>query len=243
MKNLLFILFTFIIFSPWVVKADECLGKIDKCQKIPKYKIQTNLFLNPPGYQTYYERSKCFLDLAVAQRRDELCAHVKEHRALFLDGSKYSPKSCRQKVQNKIAEDKKNAERYAGSHQIKEAYFKLDGNERDFDFIIEATGNVSRPYKLILEVYDDKENLGTLYSNGYTFIAPSDRRYLYIQRQNLLDILKDRPIDKIYQVKISLVLNLDRFTIIYVPVEDKLIVKNINTNFSKLTWESLSYRK
>lgn len=211
------------------------------CNSIPKKKLYTNLFFNPPGYQSYYARSECVFDLAVKQRNPKLCKYVKEHKALFLDGSHFTQKNCLLKTQERITRDKQYAKQYKGfNHKIQKAYFTLNGNGRDFDFIIETLGTKRRSYKLTLELIDAKENLGILHSNGYSFGENNTSLNLYIRKQNLIALLKHRPIKRKYKVKLTLALDPGKYASKYLSPEDMLLVKHINVNFSKLSWKPIN---
>lgn len=210
----------------------------NKCESIPKYKLQTNLYLNPPGYQTYYDRSYCFFHLAVDEREPKFCSNVKRHYALFLDGSHFTRKNCESKVAQKISEDKAYTEQFKGKHHtIQEAYLTLDGNEKDFDFIIKVSGDARVCYKMELIITYNDKTLGTLYSEPRTFYDDTTELRLYIPRQDLLKVLKNEPINRTYKVKLLLTKYLDPFTSKYLDKENNSIETYMDVNFSKLTWK------
>lgn len=217
--------------------------KVINCNSIPKNKLQTFLYGNHPGVQTYYERSFCFEQLAINERKLELCDYVKEHKAkaLFLDGSDISKESCQKSVKEKIQNDKNDSKYYSGRQNIDQAFFTLDGNGKDYDFIIKTSGDKARPYKLTLELFDNEQILGTLYSGNNTFTPPTNTFRIYIKKTDLLNILKGIPLDKVYKAKLSLKLNLNDFLVNYIPEQDRIIEKYIDINFSKLTWKPTAY--
>jgi len=215
--------------------------KMINCKSIPKYKLQTNLYGSPPGLQTYYERSVCFYQLAINERKPEICDYVKEHKALFLDGSYYTKEYCQKSVKEQVQNDKNDAKHYSGRQNIDQAFFTLSGNGKEYEFIIKTSGDKARPYQLTLELFDNEQNLGTLYSTSSTFTPPVDTFVIDIKETDLLNILKGKPIDKAYKAKLSLKLSLKDFLIGYTPEQDKIIEKYIDVNFSKLTWNPTAY--
>ena len=81
------------------VAADEAPGdQAARCASITPDRYVTGLFFNPDGMQTYYDRSRCFDELAVERRDASLCARVLERHAWWLDGSQMSPGACRRRV-------------------------------------------------------------------------------------------------------------------------------------------------
>lgn len=69
------------------------------CERLPKRAYVSGLIFNPKDRQTFYVRSHCFLEAAIARRDTVLCAHVHEKHHVFLGGSYYRAEQCRVAVE------------------------------------------------------------------------------------------------------------------------------------------------
>ncbi|NNG13191.1 MAG: hypothetical protein HKM88_08090, partial [Halobacteria archaeon] len=69
-----------------------------RCLLTPHRCGPTGLLFNPPGMQTYYYRSQCYHDLAIASLNEAHCAAVIERKSLLFDGSHYSQHACLARV-------------------------------------------------------------------------------------------------------------------------------------------------
>lgn len=69
-----------------------------RCLLTPHRCGPTGLLFNPSGMQTYYYRSQCYHDLAIAALNEAHCTAVIERKSLLFDGSHYSPHACLARV-------------------------------------------------------------------------------------------------------------------------------------------------
>lgn len=244
-KNIIILLVFIICIISVMAKSnknyDKCdaklLPKIKLCLNIPKNKLKETHsdWYGFPAH--YYERSKCFFDLAIEERKTNLCSRVIQHK----ENSFYNPQNCNKYVTEKIEKDKKKAQRYLGKlYHIDEAYFSLNGNGKDFDFIIKTSGDVKAGYHLTLELYDGEENLGSLYEDGTYCNDKIEERNYYIKKEKLINLLKNKSINKIYRVKVLFSLNINDFEFITAHIHDKdkfIDTKIINVDFSKLNFK------
>ncbi len=104
--------------NPSVNNYDELRSAaVRKCQAVDAGEYQTGLFFNPEGYRSYYARSLCYLQAAIAFRDIELCALVKRRRALFSSSWGYSESNCRKLVSEGIAKDREVIDRLMKDYQ------------------------------------------------------------------------------------------------------------------------------
>jgi peroxiredoxin len=73
------------------------IGAPELCARISPL-AEHGLGLNPPGYQIYYTRSHCYLDVAVRTGNAKLCDEVRSLSTPFVDGSKISRAECLKSV-------------------------------------------------------------------------------------------------------------------------------------------------
>ncbi len=215
---------------------DKVLSKINACLKIPKHKLikkSCGAWFSYPCM--YYERSACFYNLAMEERKPDLCSDVIHHKddTIYY----YNLEKCRKNVTKQVEKDKEEAKRYYGKlYQIDNAYFYMNGNGKDYDFIFNAYGDIKASYHLKLEIFDGNKNLGTLYEDGWNFIDKNEERWIYIERNKLINLLKNNPVDKTYQAKATFSLNIEDYIISHIHDKDKFNdTKTIDVNFSKLT--------
>lgn len=73
------------------------------CDKINATVEGSGGAFSAPGYQVSYLQSQCYFDVAHETGNLSLCDKVRTAHKDFADGSKYSPKSCRQEASRRIA--------------------------------------------------------------------------------------------------------------------------------------------
>jgi hypothetical protein len=118
----------------------EAASGLDACAAIPANSHVTGLFFNPEGMQTYYERARCYQELAVRLRDSALCARVEERRSWFLDGSAISSSACREAVAAQQRRDVATAARMRPPQHLRDIAVVRDNNGRDFDVLVRTTG-------------------------------------------------------------------------------------------------------
>jgi hypothetical protein len=64
------------------------------CNRISP-KALNRFSFNSPGSQISYQHSECFFYAAATELNDTYCNEIIEAKAWFLDGSRFSPESCR----------------------------------------------------------------------------------------------------------------------------------------------------
>ncbi len=138
------------ISALWAGSADE--GQIARCESIDPEASRTGLIFNPPGKQSYYERSRCFLGLAVESRNVGLCARVIERESWFFDGSGISPEACREAVREQMASDQVEADGIQDLHYLVSASLGASSNGRDFTLQLVTTGSHPGVYRVDIEL-------------------------------------------------------------------------------------------
>jgi hypothetical protein len=205
--------------------GDKLSDKIEKCRAIPEDEIQSigiGIFSAKPSY---YMRSKCFFELAIKERRPELCTHVKE-----LANPYYTSNNCKKKTQEKIAKDWSYAEQLSGvHHKIEKAFFKRNNNGKDFDFVITVTGKKRICYKMELTI-----GSRVLYSDFQTFFNERRELHLYFPKAELVNRLDGLAIDETHRVKITLTKSIGSYAAKHLPENEKPIAIYTEVNFSKL---------
>ena len=137
------------------VAAEDAPGhSVARCASIPADRYQTGLFFNPDGMQTYYDRSRCFDDLAVELRDASLCDRVLERHAWWLDGSQVSPGACRRRVADQEHRDIEAARRLQPPQRLRQLVVERDNNGRDFSVRARTSGGDGRSLRLTLAVVD-----------------------------------------------------------------------------------------
>lgn len=66
----------------------------ERCRLTPPRCGPTGLIFNPAGMQSYYYRSQCYHELAIASLNEAHCAAVVERPSLIFDGSHFSQQAC-----------------------------------------------------------------------------------------------------------------------------------------------------
>jgi hypothetical protein len=131
-------------------RADEP----SRCASIPGDRYQTGLLFNPDGMQTYYDRARCFQELAVVLRDPRLCARVVQRRSWFLDGSAISPGACRKRVTEQIGRDADAASRLQAPQRLRDVAVERDNNGHDFSVRVRTTGGDGMSLRLTLAIVD-----------------------------------------------------------------------------------------
>lgn len=215
--------------------------EVVECAAISPSSGHAFLLFNPPGYQVYYARSRCFRELAIEEREPAYCARVEERFSFFLDGSAYSEAACLKAVAERIAQDRGDAMRYLGTlHEIRAAAFSLNGNSRDFDFNFLAAGETARSHRLTLELFDGSERLGVLHENGYWLGEGRTELKVFIPAGDVRRVLGHRSLEQPWRVRVSLALIMNRFEGQYVPREQRQTEVFIEVDFSRLTWKPIA---
>jgi hypothetical protein len=147
--------------------------KIEHCQAIDENAYSTGMIFNPKGQVTMFERSRCFQELAVAERDAALCDKVVERKSWFFDGSAISQKSCLTRVSQRIEKDAQDfaSKDFSLLHRLRSVAFARNGNGKDYDFELETEGVFSGAYELkvvfsragsgeTVSVYDERGRFG-----------------------------------------------------------------------------------
>jgi hypothetical protein len=111
-----------------------------RCAAIPATRYVTGLIGNPDGMQTYYERSRCLQEAAVALRAPALCNGVRARHSWFFDGSAFSPEACRRLVARQVRHDVAATVKLQPPQRLQSIAVARDGNGRDFDVLVRTTG-------------------------------------------------------------------------------------------------------
>lgn len=125
-----------------------------RCASIPDDRYQTGLLFNPDGMQTYYDRARCFQELAVVLRDPRLCARVVQRRSWFLDGSAISPGACRKRVAEQVRRDIAAAGRLQAPQRLRDVVVERDNNGHDFSVRVRTTGGDGMSLRLTLAIVD-----------------------------------------------------------------------------------------
>lgn len=75
-----------------------------RCRMTPARCGPTGLIFNPAGMQTYYYRSQCYQELAIASLNEAHCAAVMERPSLLFNGAFFSQQACLAKVRQARAD-------------------------------------------------------------------------------------------------------------------------------------------
>ena len=144
---------------------------VKACEAIDASESQSGMIFNPDGYRSYYVRSKCLQDAAVAYRDSTLCEQVKQRRSLFSSSWGYSAARCRQLVTEGTARDRAELEKLkrayvAGGIKLRDFRIERNGNGRDFDIIPSFIGTYAHGYALTFEILPDSGAPPLLYTTG-----------------------------------------------------------------------------
>lgn len=163
---------------------------VSKCQSVDADEYQSGLFFNPDGYRSYYARSLCYQQAAIAFRDIELCALVKRRRALFSSSWGYSQSNCRKLVSGDIANDREVIDRmkedyHQGHVQLASFRIERDGNGRDIDIIPEFSGEGAHSYELIFELLRDDAPPVLLDASGFSLKGAADNIRIYVRTADI----------------------------------------------------------
>lgn len=131
------------------LKASE----VERCRSIDPEEYSTALLFNPPGMKTLYQRSSCLFSLARKYRDASLCAEVRERKSLFFDGSALTRESCEREVREAIAGDPPVV--VADVKRLADVRWFRNGNGRDFDVHVLASGSFPHRYGLTVLMFDE----------------------------------------------------------------------------------------
>ena len=148
------VLFAVAACSGAVRAGDPEADGASRCAAIPGGRYVTGLLFNPDGMQTYYDRARCFQELAVTQRDARLCGRVVQRRSWFLDGSAISPSACRARVAEQVRRDTEAAARLLPPQRLRDVVVERDNNGRDFSVRVRTTGGDGSNLRLTLAVVD-----------------------------------------------------------------------------------------
>jgi hypothetical protein len=165
---------------------------IEACERIHPAAYQSGLWLNPDGYRSYYERSRCFQDAAVRFRDAALCAQVRRRWSLFSSSWGYSASRCRTLVAEGQSEDRAALEALkrayaAGPMTFAEVRIVANGNGRDIDIIPRFRGSYAQGYRLTFEILRPEAQGGPvlLYSDGHHLDKDESNLYLYVPSSDI----------------------------------------------------------
>jgi hypothetical protein len=195
------------------IQSDIVVKALKECQEMDEDEYVTGLLFNGPGMQTYYNRSYCFLELAVKERVTSLCQQVKERQALILDGSGVSSKTCEKRVNEVINSDKKSANlirSYRGNvfgPADVVGILEYDKITSARSLILRATINkLDWPYyKFVMEFRDNNGNVLVDQSES-PFRQKENIRVFIIRLDSLRGNLANHSMDEIEQIVIRAVL-------------------------------------
>ena len=125
---------------------------VERCQAIDENAYSTGMIFNSKGQATMFERSRCFQDLAIAERDLLLCKKVVERKSWFFDGSAISEKSCLKQVGQRIESDRKDfaSRDFSQLHRLRSFALARNGNGKDYNFELETEGSTPGSYELKL---------------------------------------------------------------------------------------------
>lgn len=123
-------------------------GALARCEAIPADRGTTAMIFNPRDRQVVWDRSECFLALAVQSRDERLCGRVVERRSWVFDGSGVSPEACRRALEARRELDREEAARIRDPHRPVDVAIERNGNGRDFDLRVSTRGSYAHRYRL-----------------------------------------------------------------------------------------------
>jgi len=182
-----------------------------KCEAVDAREYQTGLLFNPDGYRSYYARSRCFQDAAIAFRDPGLCDRVRQRRSLFSSSWGYSRDNCRKLVGQGIDKDRAAIdamkETYAQRH-VRLAGFRIerDGNGRDIDIIPQFTGEDAHAYHLRFELLRDGAGAAPvlLHDSGFYLRGAGDDIRIYVPSTDIRQRFPEFSLDRRFTVRATL---------------------------------------
>lgn len=169
--------------------AEQKQQNIERCQTIDEKAYSTGMIFNPKGRVTMFERSRCFQDLAIAERDPSLCDNVVERESWFFDGSAISGKSCLDYVARRIEKDRQDftSRDFSLLHRLRSVGLARNGNSKDFDFEVQTEGSMSGAYELeLLFTPAGRRETVPVYDETSRF-ADTDSRKVILLRRGLLE--------------------------------------------------------
>jgi hypothetical protein len=159
---------------------------VGRCEAIDPGESQSGLFFNPDGYRSYYARSLCFQQAAVAFRDPALCRRVKRRLSLFSSSWGYSKRNCEKLVGEGVRADREEIRAmkrgYAERHvRLVDFRVELDGNGRDYDIVPRFEGADGHAYTLTIEALPTGSAPVQLHESGYYLEGASDSVRIYLQ--------------------------------------------------------------
>lgn len=132
---------------------DDVASERARCQAIDPKESVSGLWLNPDGYQAYYEQSECYQRFAIRFRQVSACDHVREKWTLFSSTWGYSESNCRDEVEKGIAADTEELRSLrrgylANPVRLTALTIERNGNGRDYDFIPSIGHGFPHSYRL-----------------------------------------------------------------------------------------------
>ncbi len=184
---------------------------IRKCEAVDGREYQTGLYFNPDGYRSYYVRSLCFQEVAVAFRDVELCERVRQRRALLSSSWGYSKSNCRKLVGQGVDKDRETIdamkEAYAQGH-VRLAGFRVerDGNGRDIDIIPQFSGEGAHAYELRFELIPAGDNARPvlLDASGFHLAGASDSIRIYVRAADIRRRFPEFTLGRYFTVRAAL---------------------------------------
>jgi hypothetical protein len=152
---------------------------VGRCEAIDPRATPSGRFFNPDGYRSYYLRSLCFQEAAVAFRDPALCRRVKRRRSLFSSSWGYSRQNCEKLVDEGVRADRESIRAlkraYAQGH-VRISDFRIEPNDngRDFDMIPSFAGAGGHAYTLRFELLPTDSPPLLLHESGYFLKGPGD---------------------------------------------------------------------
>jgi hypothetical protein len=175
--------------------AEQKQQSIERCQAIDEKAYSTGMIFNPKGQVTMFERSRCFQDLAVAERDPSLCDKVVERKSWFFDGSAISEKSCRERVAQKVEKDRQDfaSKDFSLLHRLRSVDFARNGNGKDFDFELATQGAMSGAYELelVLAPAGGGDDISIIHDTANRFGSENARKIILLRRSLLAEKLGD----------------------------------------------------
>jgi hypothetical protein len=153
---------------------------MQRCAALPATRYQTGLLFNPDGFQTYYDRARCFQELAVTSRDPALCARVAERRSWFLDGSGVSAAACRTRVARQRRADMAAAQELRAPQQLRQIRMERDNNGRDFNARVRTSGGDGASLRLTLVIVDPSGRERVLHTASAPMTDQSEELSIFV---------------------------------------------------------------
>ena len=153
---------------------------------IPEHEYSTGLLFNPVGYKTYFHRSECIQRLAIDERDLALCDQARERKSWFFDGSAISPGACRMAVDMKLDEERAELEQFlqAQPYRIESVTIRRNGNGKDYDVLLDASGDYAARYSFSLGVRT-ATGLDEIFEDSSYYSSSTGTRHLLLRAGDL----------------------------------------------------------